>query len=83
MIYLVILACFSCSALYSSFLGIVVVYILLVIDALVIYALYKDCDLLMSGRVSQNDQVRLRNLEIPKSTPLFLLSNSNNTDGEN
>jgi len=44
-------------ALYASFFGIVVIFALLILDAYIIFALYSECDLLKSKRITQNDQI--------------------------
>jgi len=43
-------------ALYASYAAIVVITILLTLDAFIIYAVYSECDLLASEKITQNDQ---------------------------
>jgi len=44
-------------ALYASYAAIVVITILLTLDAFIIYAVYSECDLLTSKKITQNDQI--------------------------
>lgn len=44
-------------ALYCSFLGLFIIFALLILDAMVIFTTYFDCDLKTSGKIASNDQV--------------------------
>ena len=45
-------------ALYASFFGLLIIFILLTVLGLVIFTTYAECDLLMSKRIKTPDQVR-------------------------
>ena len=50
---------FNFRAMYFSAVGIAVLGVLLTTNALVIFAVYADCDLLESKKITRNDQVTI------------------------